>query len=120
MQILERAFRVYAGPDELESSIAFYEALQNRACERRVVIAETGVTAAKVGGFLILSGPENRLAAVRQVSALFYVDDLDALTAWLRANGATVLHEPRAVTGGRNLTACHPDGLVAEYFEAKR
>ena|ERR1700691_5528153 len=34
--------------------------------------------------------------------------------------GAEVLRKPRTVTGGKNLTARHPEGLVAEYFEAER
>jgi hypothetical protein len=38
--------------------------------------------------------------------------------AWLQGNGAETLHGPRQVTGGRNLTARRPDGLVVEYFEA--
>jgi hypothetical protein len=36
--------------------IRFYEGLQDIACERRVRIPETGVEAAKVGGFLLLAG----------------------------------------------------------------
>jgi hypothetical protein len=43
---------------------------------------------------------------------------LDEFRSWLDVNGAQIIHEPRVVTGGRNLTARHPDGLVVEYFEA--
>jgi hypothetical protein len=86
-------------------------------CERRVKIAETGIEAAKVGGFLILSGSREKLAPVRHVSALFYVDGLDDFVPWLCDNGAKILAGPRTVTGGKNLTARNPDGLVTEYFE---
>ena len=82
-------------------------------------IPENGLTAAKVGRFLILGGPEESLARARQVSAIFYLDGLDDFAVWLRANDGEILHGPREVTGGRNLTVRHPDGLVAEYFEAR-
>ena len=88
MRILEPAFRVYCSPADLERTVAFYEKAQGITCERRVEIRETGVLAAKVGGFLILSATEERL------------------------------HGPRIVAGGRNATVRHPDGLVVEYFEA--
>jgi predicted enzyme related to lactoylglutathione lyase len=118
MRILQQCFRVYAETKALEASIQFYEQLQGVACERRVVIPEAGIEAAKVGAFLILAGDAERLALVSHVDAIFYLDDLDALHTWLQDNGAEILHGPRDVTAGRNLTARHPDGLVVEYFQA--
>ena len=55
---------------------------------------------------------------MKDVDAIFYVDSLDEFHAWLQGNGAETLHGLRQVTGGRNLTARHPNGLVVEYFEA--
>jgi predicted enzyme related to lactoylglutathione lyase len=119
MRILQQAFRVYCTPEDLDSAIAFYEEAQRTQCERRVEIRETGVTAAKVGGFLILSASEDQLAPMRQVHAIFYVDSLDEFVVWLDKAGATRLNGPRVVTGGRNATIRHRhDGLVVEYFEA--
>lgn len=118
MRILQHCFRVYVETDALENAIAFYEQAQDMKCERRVKIVETGVEAAKIGGFLVLSGSAEKLAPIRHVEALFYVDSLDAFVPWLRANGAEIIVEPRTVTGGRNLHARNPDGLVVEYFEA--
>jgi Alcohol dehydrogenase GroES-like domain len=57
---------------------------------------------------------------VRHVGAIFYLESLDEFSSWLERHGAEIIHAPRTVTGGRNLTARHPDGLVAEYFEAAR
>jgi alcohol dehydrogenase len=118
MRIREQAFRVYTDTDHFEEMIRFYEGLQGTACERRVKIPETGVEAAKVGGFLLLAGDREQIDAVRHVGAIFYLDSLDDFSAWLERHGAEIIHAPRTVTGGRNLTARHPDGLVAEYFEA--
>jgi len=118
MRILQHCFRVYADADEFEASIQFYEELQQTKCERRVKIPETRTEAAKVGRFLILSGDPESSSAVREVDAIFYLASLDEFHAWLNRNGAEIVHPPREVTGGRNLTARHPDGLVVEYFEA--
>lgn len=118
MRILQHAFRTYVEPGMLDKTIGFYEQAQGMTCERRVKIVETGVEAAKVGGFLILAGTDEQLAPARHVHAIFYVDALDAFIPWLGDNGAEILAGPRTVTGGRNLTARNPDGLVVEYFEA--
>ena len=120
MRILEQCFRVYAEAQAVETTIAFYEALQGVTCARRVTISETGVIAAKVGGFLILAGDGEAMMVARQVDGIFYVDDLDAFADWVRRQGGEMVHEPRTVTSGRNFTARHPDGVVIEYFEAAR
>jgi hypothetical protein len=118
MRILERAFRVYADKEHFEEAIRFCEELQGVTCERRIKILETGVEAAKIGGFLLLAGNKEQIDAVRYVGALFYLDSLDEFAAWLEQHGVEIIHKPRTVTAGRNLTARHPDGLVVEYFEA--
>jgi len=59
----------------------------------------------------------DRLAPVRHVHAIFYVDSLDEFVAWLDESGAERLNGPRAVTGGRHPTIRHRDALVVEYFE---
>jgi alcohol dehydrogenase len=120
MHIWQRSFRVYTKPENFEEVIQFYEELQGVVCERRVRISETGVEAAKVGGFLVLSGNSEQLDAVRNVQGILYLDSLDDFSGWLGRNGAEIIHAPRTVTGGRNLTARHRDGLVVEYFEAAR
>jgi len=118
MKILEQCFRVHVEGAALEPTIAFYERLQGTACARRVAIAETGVSAARVGQFLILAGDGEAMAEARKVHGIFYVDDLDAYAEWVRDSGGDLLHGPRTVTSGRNFTARHPDGLVIEYFQA--
>jgi hypothetical protein len=117
MMILEHCFRVYAESGAMEPLVRFYEELQGIECQRRVKIPETATEAAKVGNVLILAGEKRSIDAVKYVDAIFYVDSLDDFEIWLRKHGAEIIHSPRAVTAGRNLTARHPDGLVVEYFE---
>ncbi|MCZ0732938.1 hypothetical protein [Phreatobacter sp. AB_2022a] len=118
MRILQQAFRVYAETEQFDAVIQFYEGLQGVVCERRLIIAENGMSVAKVGRFLILAGTSAQIDAVRHVGAIFYLDKLDEFAVWLDRHKIEIIHKPRAVTGGRNLTARHPDGLVVEYFEA--
>ncbi|MGQ7932538.1 glyoxalase [Paraburkholderia sediminicola] len=120
MRILNQAFRLYVEPDRLESTIAFYEAIQGKTCERRISIAETGIEVAVIGGFILLAGSEQALKPIRDAQAVLMVDSLDGLVPWLQVKGATILHEPREAIGGRNLLVRHPDGLVAEYYEAAK
>jgi predicted enzyme related to lactoylglutathione lyase len=117
MRVLQQAIRVYAERDRWETVIQFYESLQGVQCERRVYIAETNVEVAKVGGVLILGADGDALDKFRGVNAVYYADSLDECFTWLKTNGAEIIHAPQTVTGGRNLTARHPDGLVVEYFE---
>ena len=52
MKILQSVFRLYVSHEAFEKTVSFYERIQNQCCERRVLIAETGVTAAKDCGSL--------------------------------------------------------------------
>ncbi|GAA3766841.1 VOC family protein [Terriglobus aquaticus] len=117
MRVLQQAIRIYTERSQWETAIQFYETLQGVPCERRVHIDETNVDAAKVGGVLLLGADQETLDTLRLVTAVYYVDSLDESYSCLKTNGAEILHGPQTVTGGRNLTARHPDGLIVEYFE---
>lgn len=118
MRIIDMALRPYTRPEVLEETIAFYEAAQGIACERRFENREKRLSGARVGHVLILAGIDAAIASLRDVSAVFYVDDLDAFGSWLAANGADILHPPQATPFGRSMIARNPDGLFTEYFEA--
>lgn len=120
MQVIRKAFRLCVAPGELERTIVFYETIQRTSCERRIKLDQAGIEVAIVGECILLAGSAEALAPVRDAQAVFMVDSLDESASWLRANGAVILHEPREAPGGRNLTACHPDGLVVEYYEAHK
>lgn len=117
MRLIQHAFRLYLEPDRLDDTIAFYEGLQGIACGLRIALPQQGIDVAVVGAFVLLAGSEHALAAVRDAQAVLTVDSLDDAAAWLRSHGATILHAPRPAPGGRNLTARHPDGLIAEYYQ---
>jgi len=118
MQILEQCLRLYTSTKKLDEVVQFYEKLQNTRCERRLLIAESGIVVAKVGGMLILAKNDPFPDHISAIQAIFYVDRLDEIVAWCAANGAEILKAPHAVTAGGNATVRNPDGLLAEYFEA--
>lgn len=118
MHLLHHAFRLYIEPSELEATVAFYEQLQDKKCERRLSFAERGIEVAVVGAFVLLAGSEAALAPVRTSTALLMVDSLDETLDWLRTQGSTVIHEPQQAPEGRNATVRHRDGLVVEYYQA--
>ncbi|MDR6670945.1 hypothetical protein [Rhizobium sp. 1399] len=119
MKVADMVFRLYVETDKLESTIAFYETAQATACELKFENTEKRIKGAKIGKVLILAGAKEDLAAVNDISAIFYVDSLDAFIPWLKDNGAVILHAPVTIPFGRNMTVRNPDGLVVEYFEAK-
>jgi predicted enzyme related to lactoylglutathione lyase len=112
--------RLYAETEKFESPIAFYEKARGIACELRFENAEKRIKGAKIGGILILSGTSEDLASLRDITAIFYVDSLDAFIPFLKANGAEILHDSQAIPFGRNMTVRNPDGLVVEYFGPKQ
>jgi hypothetical protein len=91
MRIVNQAFRLYVEPGQLESTIAFYESIQGKPCERRIVIAEAGIEVAVVGGFILLAGNAQALTPVRDAQAVLMVDSLDEFAPWLQANGAIIV-----------------------------
>jgi predicted enzyme related to lactoylglutathione lyase len=118
MRLLNHAFRRYVAPDQLDATVAFYEAIQSTTCRRRMVMSQSGVEVAVVGSFVLLAGSETVIEPLRLVQAVLTVDSLDEAKAALEAQGAQVLKDIHAsVAGGRNLLARHPDGLVTEYYE---
>jgi len=110
MRILQPVFRVYANEEHFERQVRFYEDLQGVQCERRVRIRETGVEAAKFGGFLLFAGDKQHIDAISHVNAIFYVDSLDDFFSWLDGQGVEILHSPETVTGGRK-----PDGTTCRW-----
>ena len=77
MRVVNQAFRLYVEPNQLESTIAFYEEIQGKSCERRIKIPEAGIEVAVVGGFILLAGSAEALESVRDAQAVFMVDSLD-------------------------------------------
>jgi predicted enzyme related to lactoylglutathione lyase len=118
MRVLNHAFRRCVAPDQLDATVAFYEAIQVTACRRRMVMPQSEVEVAVVGCFVLLAASEPVLEPLRQVQAVLTVDSLDEAEAVLRDQGAQILKGIHAsAAGGRNLVARHADGFVTEYYE---
>lgn len=114
MEILGTTLRICV--DDLESSVAFYERLTGATPQR---FERAGVSAAAVGCFLLMSGPESELEVLRKVTATIAVKDVDDAYATLAEAGARIVAGPVATPVGRNLIAVHPDGSVFEYVDRK-
>ena len=120
MPVLKTMHRLYVARDQLESSVAFYEAIQDVCCERRLSFESMGIEVAVVGSFILLAGSDEALAPVRHIQAALIVDALDAYAQRLRELGATFFGETHENAAGRHVAVRHPDGLIVEYFEPAR
>ena len=67
MPVLKTMHRLYVARDQLESSVAFYEAIQDVRCERRLSFEPMGIEVAVVGSFILLAGSDEALAPVRHI-----------------------------------------------------
>jgi predicted enzyme related to lactoylglutathione lyase len=112
MEIIGTTLRVCV--DDLESATAFYENLTGSRAQRS---GRGAVSAAAVGCFLLLSGPESELEVLRRIGATIAVDDLDKAHAALTGAGARVIAGPVESPQGRMLIAVHPDGSAFEYVD---
>jgi len=120
MRVLDQSTRVYADTAKLDDIIGFYEKAQDLTCSYRFELSERGIKGARVGRMLVLAAEKAVLDPFRHIQEVFYVDSLDEFIPWLKANGAEILHGPNAMSHGTNITVRHPDGLVVEYFEARK
>ncbi|MCH5670438.1 VOC family protein [Streptomyces gilvus] len=112
MDILGATLRICV--DDLETAVPFYERL---AGSRALRFERGGVRAAAVGCFLLMSGPESELEALRKVAATIAVKDVEEAHRVLTELGAHIVAGPVTTPGGRNLIAMHPDGTVYEYVD---
>ncbi|QDY79840.1 VOC family protein [Streptomyces qinzhouensis] len=114
MEILGTTLRICV--DDLDTATAFYAKLTGATPQR---FDRGGVSAAAVGCFLLMSGPERELEVLRKVTATIAVDDVDRTRATLAEVGARIVAGPVATPIGRNLLAVHPDGSVFEYADRR-
>ncbi len=117
VQILEARLRVYVGPTELDTTVAFYAKIFGEKCRLRFEYPAVGLELATVGSVLILSGPDEALARYKGTAATFLVDDLDAFTAALPKMGAMIMDGPKEMPTGVNMRVRHPDGTIVEYVQ---
>lgn len=115
MQILKIVTPIYVS--ELEKSITFYEDLLQTKVGTRFYYAEKKLDIVVIGQFLLISGTDEALADVRDISVTFLVDNIHTYKDWLLGNGAVIRQDIMKVPTGHNMIVQQPDGTVAEYVE---
>lgn len=117
VKVLSILSRLYVDPDEIETSITFYEKLMGEECSLRFSYELAGITLATVGNVLLIAGPGKRLEKFQRVQATLMVDSLDDFRAMLIEQGAEILDDAKPLPMGNNMLVRHPDGNVVEYIE---
>jgi predicted enzyme related to lactoylglutathione lyase len=116
---MTRALRTYARlyVQDLDVTLAALAPIVGQPVSVVFEHPTAGLRLAALGGLLLVAGPPERLAAVRDTQATVIVDDLDGLLADLQQTGAQVLRGPTPVPTGRNVTVRHPGDAIIEYVE---
>jgi predicted enzyme related to lactoylglutathione lyase len=104
---------------DIEASVPEYEVLLGERSQFRFDIPAKGLSLAKVGGLLVIGGPEAALKPLREIRASLRVDSLDEYFAYLARTGAQILQPPTPTPTGRNMIVKGTDGNVLEYVELR-
>ncbi|WP_455813622.1 VOC family protein [Pseudomonas graminis] len=107
--------RVFISPGKLESSVQFYEQLQDVAADGGFPFPEVGLRLAMVGAFLLIEGTDAALASFTSTTGTLLVDDVQPYYDKLVAAGAKIIFPLQTVPTGAAFNAIHPDGTVMEY-----
>jgi predicted enzyme related to lactoylglutathione lyase len=117
MKVLNILVRRYLPLEELDKTVAFYEALVGQKARLRFDYPEYNLRLAQVGSILFVAGTEKSLAPFVETQATFMVEDIESYAAHLPTIGAVVLLPPKPVPTGWNMLVRHPDGMRVEYVE---
>ncbi|MCI0768127.1 hypothetical protein [Bacillus sp. TL12] len=115
MQIYKILTPIYV--NELEKALPYYEELLQTKAGARFHYAEKKLDIAVVGQILLISGTNEALEAVRNITLSFLVDDIHTYKTWLLDNGAVIQQDITKVPTGYNMIVQQPDGTVIEYIE---
>ncbi len=97
--------------------IGDHEELLQTKVGTRFYYAEKQLDIAVIGQLLLISGTNETLDAVRDISLSLLVDDIHAYKAWLLEKGALLRQDITSVPTGFNMLIQHPDATVMEYVE---
>ncbi|MGE0541636.1 MAG: VOC family protein [Dehalococcoidia bacterium] len=120
MQVLRTLTRVCVGPNELDRTIAFYEAIYDTRARMRYRYPAAHLEVAEVGGVLLVAGDEAARASYAAAPTIMIVDSIEDFRPALIEQGASILEEPVAAPSGAKLRARHQDGMVVEYVQYDR
>jgi hypothetical protein len=115
MKVLKILSRLYV--NDLDASIAFYEALTGEKCAVRFAYKEKGLELAQIGSLLLIAGNDQALEPFRATNLTIRVDSLSEFKEFLLKNGANIIRDVAKVPTGFNMIAKHKDGTTAEYVE---
>lgn len=113
MLIREVLARVFV--DSIDDALPLYEELADGAPVRRFTFGEAQL--ARVGPFLLLSGPPDSLAHYRDRAASVIVTDVTRVAEAVTASGGELIDGPAPAPNGIRLIARHQDGSVFEYLQ---
>lgn len=117
MNVTSVVARIYLAPEQLETSISFYERLLGQPCRIRFIYAEAGIELAAVGSLLLIAGAEVALEPLRAVAMTISVSSLSVCRDVLLNEGATIVEGPQSVPTGLNMHVRHADGTLVEYVQ---
>jgi len=117
MKVLQTITRLYVEREQLEATIAFYEAFFGEPCGVRESYSAVGIEAAQVGSFLLLAGPELALEPFKRTQANLLVDSIAEWKDFLLKHGATVIEGPKQAPTGMEMRVQHPDGVQIKYVQ---
>ncbi|MGF7036459.1 putative glyoxalase superfamily protein PhnB [Paenibacillus mucilaginosus] len=84
MKVLNTMIRVYIEPDQLESTINFYESLYQEKCKARVRYEDLHLDLAMVSQVLIMAGDANIRKELEIASATIVVDSIQEARDFLQ------------------------------------
>ncbi|MFC9221989.1 VOC family protein [Streptomyces hygroscopicus] len=100
---------------DIEATLAMLGELTDGTPDLRVRFRRFDV--AFIGGFCVLSGPQEAMDRYRGTVGPVIVDDLDATREAVLCRGAELTLPPFAGPAGQVFLARHPDGLEYEYIQ---
>jgi predicted enzyme related to lactoylglutathione lyase len=115
MKVLKILSRLYV--NDLDASIAFYEALTGEKCAVRFAYKEKDLDLAQIGSLLLIAGNDQALEPFRTTTITILVDALTEFREFLLKNGAVIIRDITKVPTGFNIAIKHKDGTIAEYVE---
>ena len=119
MKILDVLIRVFIDPEELDTTIAFYEKIFCSKCKMRFQYPAVGLELAQIKSVLLIAGTKSAREPFQMTQATFVVDCVIDFKDTLIANNAIILEQPKNVPTGKNMRVQHPDGIIVEYVEHK-
>lgn len=117
MKIIDHFIPVFT--NQLDTTIAYYESIANRAKDRSWDIPEAGLSLATVYPYVIVSGSPEALEPAKSLRAVVYVDSIEELKNELQQQNTLIIRDQHGPIGP-SIFVQHPDGSFIEYVEPEQ